>query len=190
MQKHHGSHAIGSNRHLSTCNWIATLPPSFQTPHNSVYAVSLPACQSTGVCAGSCIIKPCVKAALPFPAVTGRVATRRERGMDSVKRVAERESRREFQPQFLSAWGGQLALPSEEIYLKEKTSHYTPANERAEMGKQSFLPPLFVLQQRQREIIWAFCIVGVLPSQPQGVGWLHIVYLIKCFNAPLDVWRL
>lgn len=113
------------------------------------------------------LASPC--SALPSGDGQSGIEARVRDGCDE-ERVAERESTREFQPQFFSAWGGWLALPSEEIYLKEKSSHYTPANERAETGKQSFLPPLLFLQQRQREIILAFCIVGVLPSQPQGGG--------------------
>ena len=69
--------------------------------------------------AGSCTIKP-AHPALPFPAVTGKVGTRREKAMDAMKRVAEKEGTRVTALVFLSPGGGRQASPSEEIYLKEK----------------------------------------------------------------------
>ncbi len=37
-----------------------------------------------------------------------------------------------------------------------------PANDRAETGRQSSLPPLLLIQQKQREIILAVCVVEEL----------------------------
>lgn len=166
--------------YLSTCNLIASTPPPTYLPKhpNHLSAVSLqheceqPVCRQLYHQTLRQTHSPC--SALPIGDRQSGNEARARDGCDE-ERVAERESTREFQPQFFSAWGGQFALPSEEIYLKEKTSHYTPANERAEIGRKSFLPSLLFLQERQREIILAFYVVGVLPNQPKGGCWLHIV---------------
>lgn len=97
-----------------------------------------------------------------------------ERAMDAKKKVVERERTKESALALLSlgegGWGS-ACLAIKYLFKGERLlTICLPMREQ----RQSFLPPLLFLQQRQRENISAIDVTAVLPSQLQGSGWLHI----------------
>ena len=130
---------------IDVCGLVIYLSPSFlpntHDPVSACLSISSVSIQCVGSCTGELVPN------LLCPLVMGRASA-----MDGMKGNEERT--REFQPQFFSARAAR-----KEIYLKGETSHYPPANERAENTKHCFLPLL-----QQREIIVAFCVVQSLPS--------------------------
>lgn len=107
---------------IDICQTVISLSTSISS--SAPILSELSACQSAPVWAVSCTIKRHANPALPFPVVTGGAATRPERGEE---RGCSGESTTERVLEFLSGWGqggvgGQHALPSEKIYLKEYDS--------------------------------------------------------------------